>query len=64
MGVSTDGLLFLGVLFDEDDEFPWHSDEFDYDWEDWLRKARIEAEKKERELREAELEKKAPSWTL
>lgn len=34
MGVSTDGLIFFGWVFDEGHEFPWD----EYDEEDWWRK--------------------------
>jgi hypothetical protein len=37
MGQSTDGILFFGVCFD-DDEAPWQLAEegIDYDYDDWL----------------------------
>jgi hypothetical protein len=35
MGVSTDGQICYGIKFDEDVEFPWRTDEWDYDMETW-----------------------------
>lgn len=35
MTVSTDGQICYGIRFDEDMEFPWESDEWDRDFEDW-----------------------------
>lgn len=35
MGVSTDGQMCFGILFDEDYQFPWDSDGWDGDYEDW-----------------------------
>ncbi len=35
MGVSTDGQLSFGVVFDECFEFPWDSEEFDGDYDEW-----------------------------
>lgn len=35
MGQSTNGQLAWGVVFDEGIEFPWDSEEFDGDAEDW-----------------------------
>ena len=35
MGVSTDGQICFGILFDEGFEFPWDSNEFEGDIEGW-----------------------------
>lgn len=35
MSVSTDAELSYGVLFDEDYEFPWDSDKYDFDIDEW-----------------------------
>lgn len=35
MGVSTDGQISYGILFDEDTEFPWDGDAFEHDIEAW-----------------------------
>lgn len=37
MGVSTNGLLFFGVEFEEGFEFPWDAEEFEGDEEEWWR---------------------------
>lgn len=39
MGVSTNAVLFYGLLLDEDDfedGYPWDADEFDHDSEDFI----------------------------
>ncbi len=38
MGVSSDGLLFWGVLVEED-EAPWEAEEFDFDRCEWEKHA-------------------------
>ena len=35
MGVSTDGQICYGIIFEEGTEFPWDSDVFDGDIDDW-----------------------------
>ena len=35
MGVSTDGQICFGVLFEEGYEFPWDCEEYDYDIDVW-----------------------------
>lgn len=35
MGVSTDGIIGYGVVFDEDYEFPWDAEKYDGDIEEW-----------------------------
>lgn len=35
MGVSTNGQICFGLYFDQDTEFPWDSEEFDGDFNDW-----------------------------
>ena len=35
MGMSTDGEIHYGIKFDEDFVFPWNTDEFEYDIEEW-----------------------------
>lgn len=35
MGVSTDGQICYGVMFDEDFEFPWLCEEFSGDEDEW-----------------------------
>jgi len=37
MGISTDGQLSYGVVFDEYFEFPWDAEKWDGDIEDWWR---------------------------
>lgn len=37
MGVSTDGQICFGVLFEDGYEFPWDADEFEGFEEDWWR---------------------------
>jgi len=38
MGISTDGQICFGNVYEEDFEFPWDAVEFDGDHEDWWRK--------------------------
>lgn len=35
MGQSTNGQLCYGIVFEEDQEFPWNAEPFDGDEEDW-----------------------------
>jgi hypothetical protein len=35
MGMSTDGQLCFGIKFEEDYEFPWNSEAYDNDMDDW-----------------------------
>ena len=35
MGVSTDGEISFGVVFEDGFEFPWRDDDFDYELETW-----------------------------
>ena len=35
MGVSTDGQICFGIMFDEGFEFPWNGGEDDQDLESW-----------------------------
>lgn len=35
MGVSTDGQICYGILFEEGVEFPWDDERFDGDMDDW-----------------------------
>ncbi len=37
MGVSTNGTISFGVVCEEDTEFPWDTDRFDGDIDDWWR---------------------------
>lgn len=37
VGISTDGQLSFGVMFEEGFEFPWDSDEFGGDVDEWWR---------------------------
>lgn len=37
MSVSTDGLIFYGVLLDEDTELPWNTNKYDYSELEWWR---------------------------
>jgi hypothetical protein len=37
MGVSTDGQLHFGIVFEEGTEFPWEMDEHEHDIEQWWR---------------------------
>ena len=40
MGVSTDGQLHFGIVFEEGAEFPWDGDAFEGDIEEWWLVAR------------------------
>lgn len=37
MGVSTDGIICYGMMFDEGDEFPWDAEPWNGDMNDWWR---------------------------
>lgn len=39
MGVSTNGQISYGILFEEGFEFPWDCEQFDGDIEDWWKSA-------------------------
>lgn len=41
MGISIDGQICYGVLFEEGYEFPWDCDEYHYDIEEWWLKTFI-----------------------
>jgi hypothetical protein len=40
MGVSTDGQICFGNVYEEGFEFPWDAEPFDGDYEEWWRKER------------------------
>jgi hypothetical protein len=35
MPISTNGQICFGIMFKDDDEFPWNTEEYNYDLETW-----------------------------